>query len=78
MYTKEEIDIIVLSSFNEIPLNIKYSLFSDGNYEYKKNKLIKTLPCGVYNKVESNFSDQSYRQSVLDGLEKKGDRKSGG
>ena len=72
MYTKEEIDIIVLSSFNEIPLNIKYSLFSDGNYEYKKNKLIKTLPCGVYNKVESNFSDRAYRQSVLDGLEKKG------
>lgn len=72
MYTKEETDIIVLSSFDEIPSGLRNCFISEGNYEYKKNKLIKTLPRGVYNKVESNFSDPSYRRNILDGLEKKG------
>ena len=73
-YTEQEIDIIVLSSFEELTYSAKRTLLSDfksasPDFTSNKNLLIKTLSSGVYNKVKGKFSDTEYRAQVLRELE---------
>ena len=73
-YTEQEIDIIVLSSFEELTYSAKRTLLSDfksasPDFTSNKNLLIKTLSSGVYNKVKGKFSDAEYRAQVLRELE---------
>ncbi len=75
-YTKEETDVIVLSSLNELSYNLKRALLSDfestaPDFAANENLLIKTLSRGVYNKVKAKFSDVNYRREVLASLEAK-------
>ena len=74
-YTKEEINLIVLSYFN-LPVKANRVLLSDltsadPDFKSRENFLIKTLPHGVYNKVKDNFFSPEYREGVLSSLEKK-------
>lgn len=76
MYTQEEINLIVLSSFR-LPYKLRRTLLCDFNsaspdFKNHKNLLIKTLSDGVYNKVEEDFNSYAYREKVLNELEKKG------
>lgn len=76
-YTQEEINLITLCSFDELLYNHRVTLLSDlesGTPDFVKyeKSLIKSLPCGVYNKVRADFYDPTYRESVLSGLEKRG------
>ena len=77
MYTPEEIDLIILSSFSELTYSVKRKLLCDfentrPDFEAHENFLIKTLPRGVYNKVKADFYDGAYREKYLASLEKKG------
>lgn len=72
MYTNEEINLIILSSFSEISYAFKKILSEQPDLKNYENFLIKTLSGGVYNKVNSLFHDESYRGGILKSLEKKG------
>ncbi len=76
-YTKDELNLITLGSFNELSYKNKFMLLSDfgGSMpdfaKYEKD-LIKTLPEVVYNKVKDNFFSPDYRKSVLSELNRRG------
>lgn len=75
-YTDEEINIIILSSFEELSYGLKRALLSNfergtPDFAANENLLIKTLPRGVYNKVKEKFSDADYRERILRELEEK-------
>lgn len=77
MYTEEELNLIILSSFDELTYRLKRFLLSDfqsaaPDFEKRKDLLIKTLTDGVYNKVKANFYDVAYRTKILNGLENRG------
>lgn len=77
MYTREETDLIVLCSFEELSYKSKYILLSalkskKPDFVKYENVLIKTLTRGVYNKVRDKFFNSEYRKAVLAGLEKRG------
>lgn len=69
MYTPEEINLIVLSSFN-----LSYSAVKQLTRDFEKSApaAIKTPADGVYNKVKGKFSSPSYRKELLDELDEKG------
>lgn len=75
MYTQDEINLIVLSSFN-LQYNVNRTLLDGGenhipDFENHKNYLIKTLSAGVYNKVKEKFFSVPYRYGVLEDLGKR-------
>ena len=72
MYTNEEINLIILSSFSELSYAFKKILSEQADLKNYENFLIKTLSGGVYNKVNSLFHDEGYRGGILKSLEKKG------
>lgn len=75
-YTNDELNLIILDSFGCLSYGQKRTLLSDfttshpdfGKYE---KILIKSLSCGVYNKVRADFQSEKYRDEVLSGLEKR-------
>lgn len=74
-YTEEEQNLIILSSLN-IPLGAKKSVLSalksfTSDFAQCENFLIKNGYDGVYNKVKDCFYSSSYRDSVLEQLEKR-------
>lgn len=76
MYTNEEINLIVLSRL-DLNYGIVKFLLSDfqssqPDFENRKDYLIKTLTCGVYNKVKSLFCDADYRAKTVKELDEKG------
>ena len=76
-YTDEEINLITLSSFEELTDAQKRILLSDLNssepdFVKGEESLIKSLTAGVYNKVKANFYDDAYRDKVLTELDKAG------
>lgn len=77
MYTKEEINLITLSSFSCLSYNAKKILLEDfsltePNFPKAEKSLIKTLSDGVYNKVKRFYASEKYRDEILRDLEKKG------
>lgn len=75
-YTEEEINLITLCSFEELTYQQRRVLLSDMTSAFPdfvkyREKLIKSVGDGVYNKVKSKFSDPSYRERVLKKLEKR-------
>ncbi len=76
MYTREEIDIITLCSFEELTYKTKYVLL-DGLQSMRpdfvkfENMLIKSLSAGVYNKVKGRYFSEEYRKRILQSLEKR-------
>ncbi len=77
IYSKREEGIIVADSFRQITYYQKKlflaSLNAD-NPERQKyaDKLIKIIGEGVYNKLKTDFSDESYRAKILGDLDKRG------
>ncbi len=79
MYTEQEINLIVLSSFDCLSYNVKYALLKkltscEPDFAEYENILIKKLSGGVYNKVKGKFYDPDYRKKLIDRLEKRGIR----
>lgn len=77
MYTKEEVNLITLCSFEELTYKQRFKLLSDlaspePDFEKYKENLIKTLGSGVYNKVKERFFSPSYRDRVLSKLKERG------
>lgn len=76
MYTKEEINLIVLSKL-ELSYGVNKFLLSDfqssqPDFQKHKDYLIKTLSAGVYNKVKTLFYDKAFREDTVKELDKKG------
>lgn len=76
-YAREEEDIVTLCSFGELTYRQRMMLLdglkrSSPDFAGAADCLIKSLSCGVYNKVRELFYDGAYRAGVLRGLEKKG------
>lgn len=76
-YSREEINLIILDSFEELTYKIKYELLNGfvSSYPFWKNfeaSLIKTLTLGVYNRIREEFSNVNYRAEILKGYEDKG------
>lgn len=75
-YSRQEIDVIILDSFEDLTYKNKYLLLNGLEApfpEFDKNapSLIKSLSEGVYNKVRGNFSDGEYRKKILTALAEK-------
>lgn len=71
MYTREEENLIIASSFDELTYRAKCCLAGVGDFVKNRSNLIKDGESGVYNKVKDKFSDFEYRKTVLDGLERR-------
>lgn len=75
-YTEEEQNLIILSSFSEIPHAARQSVlsalksFAPDSAE-NNSYPIKSGADGVYNKVRANFYNAEYRQKVFEELEKR-------
>ncbi len=77
MYTEEEKNLITLCSIKEISYKCREILYDGMNsrvpdFEKHKSYLIKTLSCGVYNKVKSEYSDRLYREELFARLHEAG------
>lgn len=77
MYNENELNLIILCSFEELTYKQRaqiLSLSGNGIHDFTKfgHTLIKSVPRGVYNIVREKFSNLKYRKSVLSGLEKRG------
>ena len=70
-YTREEENLIVFDSLDELTDRQKFNLFRCSGKE-RKNYAVKALQSGVYNTVSDKFSDGTFRAKVLENLEKKG------
>lgn len=75
-YTKEETNLIVLSSFTRLTYVQKKWLlsgFTSDEPDFAKCRafLIKSLTDGVYNKIKADFYDGEYRERILKELERK-------
>ena len=72
-YTKDEINLIIFASLEELSDRVKSNLLfgfnSDGD---RQNYLIKTLTSGAYNTVNDKFHSDIYRTQVLENLKNKG------
>lgn len=76
-YTREEENLIILCSFNELTYKTRYKLLdglekAEPDFEKFRDALIKNYGDGVYNKVEKNFKDADYRKKILFALNEKG------
>ncbi|MBO5328421.1 MAG: DNA-processing protein DprA [Clostridia bacterium] len=74
-YSKEELNLILLDSFEKLSYKNKYELlsaFSTFTPDWKKSEqnLIKTLSLGVYNKIREDFSNPEYLLGVLQEYER--------
>ena len=76
MYTQDEINLIVLSSFNLSfsAMRVLLNDFKSSSPDFKNHEkmLIKMLSDGVYNRVKEKFNSLTYREKILRGLDKKG------
>lgn len=75
-YSRQEIDAIIIDSFEELTYKNKSCLLSGfknpfTNLDKNTPSLIKSLSEGVYNKVKGKFSDEAYRSKILSFLEAK-------
>lgn len=75
-YSRQEIDVIILDSFEELTYKNKYLLLGglenpSPKLDKNASMLIKSLSEGVYNKVKEKFSDGEYRKKILSSLEEK-------
>lgn len=71
MYTKEEINLIALTSIEELSYKNRYTLLSElrsaePDFAKYENILIKSLSEGVYNKVKGKFYSPEFRAKILD------------
>ena len=72
-YAKEEENLIVFASIEELSDRIKHNLlFGCKSDEERQNYAVKSLSGGVYNIVKNKFQSDIYRDQVLENLEKKG------
>ena len=76
-YSRQETDVIILDSFEELTYKNKYLLLDGLENPFPKldknaPTLIKSLSEGVYNKVKGKFSDGDYRKKILSSLAEKG------
>lgn len=76
-YTKSETDLIVIDSIGRLTYMQKKKFLASVNpavadREKYKNDLIKNTGGGVYNKVKALFSDEKYRDGVLENLRRRG------
>lgn len=76
-YTKDELNLITLCSFEQLSYKIKYVLLDKLNLKAPdfakfEPQLIKSLSRGVYNKVKADYFSAEYRSFVLRGLERRG------
>ena len=70
MYTKEEINLIILSSIEELSYKNRFTLLdelssSEPDFAKYENILIKSLSEGVYNKVKGKFFSTQFREKIL-------------
>lgn len=77
MYTKEEINLIALCSFEELTYKQRFNLLSgltrnEPDFVKYEEILIKTLGGGVYNKVKDKFFSQTYREKLILKLDGRG------
>lgn len=77
MYTQEEENIIVLSTFDELTQATKIAIFNkltSGVPDFTKveKNLIKNITEVVYNKVRELYNDSFYRSEVIKSLNQKG------
>ncbi|MCH5148026.1 MAG: DNA-processing protein DprA [Clostridiales bacterium] len=75
-YSRQEIDAIIIDSFEELTYKNKCILLSGfknpfANSDKNTPTLIKSLSEGVYNKVKGKFSDEAYRSKILSSLKAK-------
>lgn len=71
MYTKDEEDLIVLSSFKKLSVSAQYAGYTELSGGGQK-KAIKKVQDGVYNKVRELFYDGGYRRETLSKLDSLG------
>ena len=71
-YSKEEENLIVLASIEELSDSVRYKLLFGCKNDEDRQNYLKTAPQGVYNIVRDKFSDSAYRDRVLKNLEDKG------
>lgn len=73
-YTSQELDAIVLDSFEKITYKVKQEITENFRFSVPRKKyegfLIKTFGEGVYNKVREQFFSEEYRRQVVSSLEK--------
>lgn len=73
MYTKEEINVIVLSGLDLSYGAVKFILSDfkapQPDLQKREDLLIKTLSVGVYNKVKSLYCDEAFRQETVNKLD---------
>ena len=76
MYNQDELNLITLCSFEELTYKMRFELL--GGLERKapdfvnfKDKLIKSLSEGVYNKVRGRFFSEEYRRRILQSLQRR-------
>ncbi len=77
-YSEDELNAIVLDSFEKLTYKIKYEVTENFAFSYPLKKyapfLIKTLGEGVYNKIRGLYFSRAYREKLLKSLEGKGIR----
>ena len=72
-YTKDEENLIVFASIEELSDRVKHNLlFECSGAEDRENYAVKTLPHGVYNIVKNKFHDGIFRTQTLENLKNKG------
>ena len=72
-YTKDEENLIVFASFEELSDRNKYNLcFNCKDAEERQSYAVKNLTPGVYNTVKDKFCDGAFRKNVIENLGKKG------
>lgn len=76
-YTKEETNLIILSSFTRLTYSQKRLLLNDltcatPDFAKCRQNLIKSLSDGVYNKIKADYFDGAYGERVLKELDKRG------
>lgn len=67
-YSKEDLILICLSEMQEVTFAVKKRLYEDFTVNIpdlgkSKEYLIKTLPCGVYNKIEKIIKDPPFEKA---------------
>lgn len=74
MYGRIQSDLITLCSFEELTHSMRRAVLGDGEPDTEKiaEKLIKTLPEGVYNKVRAKFLNGAYREKLFAALAGRG------
>lgn len=76
-YTKQELDLIILDSFEELTYKNKYDLLcgltqSLPTFKNCEEKLIKSLSHGVYNKIRDLFNSNDYKERILKEYKERG------